>query len=446
NPAARACYWQQANRGLFTHGVDAWWCDCTEPFEADWKGAVKPEPEERLRINTEEAKRYLDPELINAYSLLHSEGMYHGQRQVTEAKRVVNLTRSAYLGQQRYAAITWSGDVVATWETLRRQIADGLNFCMTGVPYWTTDIGAFFVGRKPEMWFWSGDYDAGVDDLGYRELYVRWFQFGAFLPMFRSHGADTPREIWRFGEPGDPMYEALVKFLQLRYRLLPYIYSLAGWTTYQAYTMLRALPFDFRHDPAVFDVADQFMFGPALLVNPITRPMYYTRNSIPLTDVDRKRSVYLPAGTDWYDVWTGKRYAGGQTISADASLATLPLYARAGSIVPIGPEIQFTGDRPDAPIELWVYPGQDGAFTLYDDEGDNYNYEQGSFTTIHLAWNDRTRQLTLDHRQGCYLGMPASQVFRVVIAGERPFDPQAVGAAPAREIVYDGTRIVVDLG
>ena len=446
NPAARACYWQQAKRGLFSHGVDAWWCDCTEPFEADWKGAIKPEPEERLRINTEEAKRYLDPELINAYSLLHSEGIYQGQREVTDAKRVVNLTRSAYLGQQRYAAITWSGDVVATWETLRRQIADGLNFCLTGVPYWTTDIGAFFVGRKPEMWFWSGDYDAGVDDLGYRELYVRWFQFGAFLPMFRSHGTDTPREIWRFGEPGDPMYDALAKFLQLRYRLLPYIYSLAGQVTHQDYTLLRALPFDFRHDPAVYNVADQFMFGPALLVNPITQPMYYTRDSVPLTDIRKTRSVYLPAGTDWYDVWTGKRYAGGQTISADASLATLPLYARAGSIVPIGPEIQFAGDRPDAPIELWVYPGQDGAFTLYEDEGDNYNYEQGSFTMIHLAWNDRTRQLTLDHRQGCYPGMPASQVFRVVIASEKPFDPRAVEATPAREIFYDGQRIVVDLG
>jgi alpha-D-xyloside xylohydrolase len=317
---------------------------------------------------------------------------------------------------------------------------------MTGVPYWTTDIGAFFVGRKPEMWFWSGDYNAGVDDLGYRELYVRWFQFGAFLPMFRPHGTDTPREIWRFGEPGDPMYDALAKFLQLRYRLLPYIYSLAGQVTHQAYTLLRALPFDFRHDPAVYNVADQFMFGPALLVNPITQPMYYTRDSVPLTDIRKTRSVYLPAGTDWYDVWTGKRYAGGQTISADASLATLPLYARAGSIVPIGPEIQFTGDQSDAPIELWVYPGQDGAFTLYEDEGDNYNYEQGSFTMLHLAWNDRTRQLTLDHRQGCYPGMPASKVFRVVIANEKPFDPRAVEAAPAREISYDGNRIVVDLG
>ena len=243
---ARALYWKQANEGLFAHGVDAWWCDCTEPFEADWTGAVKPEPEERMRINTEEAKRYLDPEYINAYSLLHSKGIYEGQRATTSRKRVVNLTRSAYAGQQRYATITWSGDIVASWETLRRQIPAGLNFCLTGSPYWTLDIGGFFVRRKPDLWFWSGDYDQGVDDLGYRELYVRWFQYAAFLPMFRAHGTDTPREIWRFGEPGDLFYDTLVKFLRLRYRLMPYIYSLAGMVTHASYTMLRALPFDFR--------------------------------------------------------------------------------------------------------------------------------------------------------------------------------------------------------
>ena len=273
NPDARALYWKQANRGLFSHGIDAWWCDCTEPFEADWNGAVKPEPEERLRINTDEAKRYLDPQFINAYSLLHSQGIYEGQRAATNAKRVINLTRSAYLGQQRYATITWSGDVMATWETLRKQVADGLNFCATGSPYWTIDIGAFFVQNKPDLWFWNGDYDEGVADWAYRELYVRWFQYATFLPMLRAHGTDTPREIWRFGEPGEVIYDALVKFLHLRYRLLPYIYSLAGWTTQHDYTMLRLLAFDFRGDPKAYDMRDQFMFGPAFLVCPITEPI-----------------------------------------------------------------------------------------------------------------------------------------------------------------------------
>jgi alpha-D-xyloside xylohydrolase len=444
DPAARACYWKQANDGLFSHGVDAWWCDCTEPFEADWKGAVKPEPEDRVRINVEEAKHYLDPAVINAYSLLHSKGIYEGQRAVTRSKRVVNLTRSAYAGQQRYATITWSGDVAANWETLRRQIPAGLNFCATGLPYWTLDMGAFFVKKDPELWFWCGDYDQGVDDLGYRELYARWFQIGAFLPIFRAHGTDTPREIWRFGSPGELVYDTLVKYLCLRYRLMPYTYSLAGQVTHQDYTMLRVLPFDFRHDPDTYDIDDEYMFGPAFLVCPVTKPMYFAANSTPLEEVEKTRSVYLPSGSDWYDFWTGKRYAGGQTVSADAPLETMPLYVRSGSIVPIGPEIQFTGDQPDAPIELWVYPGQDGGFTLYEDEGDNYDYEQGSFATIHIAWNDSTRQLTLDHRQGSYPGMQVSSMFRVVIADGKPFDPLVVETTQAREILYDGRSTVVE--
>lgn len=435
NPAARTCYWQQANTGLFSHGVDAWWCDCTEPFEADWKGAIKPEPEERMRINTGEAKRYLDPELINAYSLLHSQGIYEGQRQATASKRVVNLTRSASLGQQRYATITWSGDTAASWDTLHRQIAEGLSFCATSMPYWTTDIGAYFVQRKPEMWFWNGDFDAGVDDMGYRELYVRWFQYGAFLPMFRSHGTDTPREIWRFGEPGDLMYDTLKKFLDLRYRLLPYIYSLAGWTTHQSYTMLRALPFDFRHDPAIYNCGDQFMFGPALLVNPVFQPMYYTAGSKPVTDVPRTRPVYLPAGTDWYDFWTDERLSGGQTIEAGATLDTMPLYVRAGSILPLGPVRQHVNDQPDVPVEIHIYPGLDGSFLLYEDEGDNYNYEQGVFSTIQMNWRDNAKCLTLARRSGQYPGMPERREFHVVLHGDETVAPQ--------QTIYTGKPVKV---
>ncbi|MBL8092697.1 MAG: DUF5110 domain-containing protein [Anaerolineales bacterium] len=414
-PEARACYWKQTNEGLFAHGIDAWWCDCTEPFESDWKGAIKPEPEERLRINVGEARRYLDPELINAYSLLHSEGIYIGQRQVSAAKRVVNLTRSAYLGQQRYATITWSGDVAATWDTLRRQIADGLNFCLTGVPYWTTDIGAFFVQNKPELWFWSGDYDAGVADWGYRELYVRWFQYAAFLPMFRAHGTDTPREIWRFGEPGEPMYDTLVTFLQLRYRLLPYIYALAGWTTHKAYTPLRALPFDFRGDSATHAVGDQFMFGPAFLVCPVTQPMYYNAGSSLITAGARTRPVYLPAGTDWVDFWTDRRHTGGQTIEAEAPLERLPLYVRVGAIVPMGPARQHVDDLPDAPLEVHVYPGADGHFDLYDDAGDGYAYEEGAFTTVGLTWDEARQTLTLGARAGGYDGMRPDQDIHVIV-------------------------------
>lgn len=441
---ARELYWKQINDGLFTHGVDAWWCDCTEPFQADWTGTFKPEPEERLRINTDEAKKYLDPEYINAYSLLHSQGIYEGQRRTSPDKRVVNLTRSAYAGQQRYSTITWSGDVSATWDTLRRQIADGLNFCATGLPYWTVDIGAYFVKNDPALWFWNGDFDSGVEDLGYRELYVRWFQYATFLPVFRSHGTDTPREVWRFGEPGEIFYDTLVKFLRLRYRLMPYIYSLAGLVTHDDYTLMRALPFDFRCDPSTYDIRDQYMLGPALLVSPITQPMYYGAKSTPLEGTQKSRQVYLPEGTAWYDFWTSKQYAGGQIIIADAPLDTVPLYVRAGSIIPVGPDIQHTGEGQNAPIRLHVYPGYDGHFTLYEDEGDNYNYELGRFATIHISWNETARRLTLHARQGNYPGMPPSREFRVVV-GQSPYEPLDSEGLSAQTVLYKGQEITINL-
>ncbi|MFO7633288.1 MAG: glycoside hydrolase family 31 protein, partial [Caldilinea sp.] len=442
---ARALYWQHANEGLFAHGIDAWWCDCTEPFEADWKGAVKPEPEERLRINTEEAKRYLDPEFINAYSFLHSKGIYEGQRAVTDHKRVVNLTRSAYMGQQRYSTITWSGDIVATWETLQKQIAEGLNFCVTGSPYWTVDVGAFFVKHRPDLWFWRGDYDCGVEDMGYRELFVRWFQYATFLPMLRSHGTDTPREIWRFGDPGDPMYEALVKFLRLRYRLLPYIYSLAGLITLEDYTMLRLLAFDFRDDAKTYDIRNQFMFGPAFLVSPVTRPMYFTSGSKPVVDGEKTRNVYLPAGCDWWNFWTDERLAGGQTVDAAADLATLPLFVRAGSIIPLVEPMQYADEQPDAVVELHIYSGHDGHFQLYEDAGDGYDYEQGAFSTICLEWQEASARLILGERQGSFSGMSEQRQFRVVLHGARSCEHSQIRVENSRLYTYTGGKLVVDL-
>jgi alpha-D-xyloside xylohydrolase len=448
SPAARAVYWDQANRGLFAHGFDAWWSDCTEPFEADWAGAVKPEPEERMQINSDEAKRYLDPELINAYSLLHSEGMYSGQRAASADKRVFNLTRSAYLGQQRYGTVTWSGDVSATWETLRRQVAEGLNFCATGMPYWTTDAGAFFVARRPDLWFWAGDYDAGVADLGYRELYVRWFQYAAWLPILRSHGTDTPREIWRFGEPGDATYQALASALRLRYRLLPYLYSLAGWTTQRDYTMLRALPFDFRNDPATLDVADEFMLGPAFLVCPVYRPSSYGPESVPIEHGSQGRTVYLPDGAGWFDFWTDRRLAGGQVVVADAPIDRIPVFVRAGSIVPMGPVCQHVVDVPDGLLELHVYPGRDATFTLYDDAGDGYGYEQGAFTTVDIRWDDQARQLTIGEQTGAFRGMPIERAIAVTLhptASGTSGAAAATEALGARTLCYAGRTVVVQL-
>jgi alpha-D-xyloside xylohydrolase len=341
------------------------------------------------------------------------------------------------MGQQRYATITWSGDVTATWETLRRQIAEGLNFCATGCPYWTTDIGAFFVQNKPDLWFWRGDYDAGVADLGYRELYVRWFQYAAFLPLFRSHGTDTPREIWRFGEPGDPMYDALIKALRLRYRLLPYIYSLAAWTTLRGYTMLRNLAFDFREDAAAHDAAGEFMFGPAFLVAPVTEPMYYAAGSTPVTDVPRARGVYLPARTEWYDFWTGEVFAGGQEVTAAAPLDTLPLFVRAGSIVPGGPVLQHSGEAKDAPLVVHVYEGADAEFDFYDDEGDGYNYELGHYTIASLRWLDAARRLTVGPRVGSFAGMPVLRELTLVLHRR---NGEMVERAP---VIYDGAAMTI---
>ncbi|MBW5446154.1 DUF4968 domain-containing protein [Cohnella sp. CFH 77786] len=416
---ARELYWKQANEGLFSYDIDAWWCDCTEPFEADWNGSVKLEPEERMRINTEEAKLYLDPEYINAYSLLHSRGIYEGQRKTTESKRVVNLTRSAYAGQHRYGTITWSGDISANWETLRKQIPDALNFCATGSPYWTMDIGGFFVQNKPDLWFWSGDYNEGVQDSGYRELYVRWFQYGTFLPMFRSHGTDTPREIWQFGEPGEPFYDALNNFLCLRYRLMPYIYSLAFQIYHDDYTLLRALPFDFRHDPRTFNIKDQFMFGPALLVNPVTEPMYFNVGSQPIEGAIKTRKVYLPEGCKWFDFWNHRVYDGGQTLECDSRLERIPLFVRSGSILPMGDEIQSTNDRSRDQLYVRVYAGQNATFDFYEDEGDNYSYENGNYSIMRMHWDDQNRIFSIEERLGSYPGMISQREVLVFI-----FDPQ----------------------
>jgi len=407
NEEARRLYWQQTNEGLFSHGVDAWWCDCTEPFEADWGGEVKPEPEKRLLINTEEFKRYIDPGYINAYSLLHSKGLYEGQREQTSNKRVVNLTRSSFAGQQKYGAITWSGDISANWQTFRNQIADGLNMTVTGIPYWTTDIGGFFV-RGGAEWFRDGDYPEGVDDLGYRELYTRWLQYATFLPLFRSHGTDTPREVWRFGEPGTQFYDTIVKYIKLRYQLLPYTYSVAGWVTHADYTMMRNLVFDFRHDPKTYDIKDQYLFGPYLLVNPVTQQMYYKSESKETKNIAKTRDVYLPKDTDWYNFWTEEKLEGGQFIKAKADLDTMPLYVKAGAILPLGPDIQYSSEQTDQPLHLKIYPGQDGEFLLYDDEGDNYNYERGEYATILIQWDEKNRRLTLNEREGEYAGMKNS--------------------------------------
>ena len=393
NKEARDCYWQQAQEGLFTHGVDAWWTDSSEPFTPAWLSEQRVEPELNLMKFHEIARTYIPETHTNAYSIVHGQTIYEGQRSVTNDKRVCNLTRSGYTGQQRLGNILWSGDITAKWSTLKTQIAAGLNLCASGLPYWTLDIGGFFVKRST-AWYWDGDYDLGNLDPEYRHLYTRWFQFATFLPILRAHGTDTRREVWQFGDQGTPYYDALVAFINLRYKLLPYIYSLAGMVTQQHYTMLRLMAFDYPQDMNVYDLKDQFMLGNAFMVCPIT-------------DASGQRKVYLPQGQPWYHFFNGEKYEGGQTLSVTAPIHQLPIYVPAGAIIPMSPSrIQHTKALDESHLVLEVFSGKDGSFTFYQDEGDSYNYEKGDFSMIALTWDDAKASLTLSKRHNTYKTMP----------------------------------------
>jgi len=575
NPAATDLYWKYANEGLFSKGVDGWWMDSTEP---DIVNALTQESEEF------EMKRERDNHLgsfaryLNTYSLLDTDAIYKNQRKETDRKRVYILTRSTFAGQQRAAATTWSGDIGASWDVYKKQIAAGVNHSMSGIPYWTFDIGGYSLGCQ------GGVFMNGGKDPAYQELYTRMFQFGAFSPIFRSHGSETPRESWEFGEYA-PVLE---KYDNLRYRLLPYIYSLGWQATHSGYTIMRGLAMDFASDRKSYSIGDQYMFGPAIMVAPVTEYMEHRppENSIPVAPeqfkikdgkpglsatyycddqyknpchagvepdvnlywytgwpgfitgpkfsmrwegklipsetgsyrfnlksfgprrvyldgkelqhnydsmeswtvpvaleagkeyefkfetansslgafraqvwwktpaihareaiVERRaktRSVYLPAGTRWIDFWTGERLEGGKSINADAPIEKMPLLVKAGSIVPMGPYLQYASEKPADPIELRVYPGADGSFTLYEDEGDNYEYEKGVYATIALHWDDARRRLTIDARQGEFPGMLMTRLFDVVIVGKTHGTGVEATDNPDKVILYKGEGETID--
>jgi len=441
---ARDIYWKQAEKELFSSGFDAWWCDSTEPFcGPDWSGETKREPWERYQMVGEEHKKYLDPEQANGFALVHAQGIFENQRKTTENMRVLNLTRSGYAGSQRYGTVLWSGDTCASWENYRKQIREGLNFAMSGMPYWTLDIGAFFtVGsiwqnrgcgchtNSNQLWFWQGEYNQGTADSGYRELYVRWLQYGTFLPMFRSHGTDTPREIWQFGKAGEPFYDAIKKFIKLRYRLMPYIYALAGQVWKEDMTMHRSLLFDFADDKTVKNIWDQFMLGRELLICPVTAPMYYEAENKAIS-ASQTRRCYLPAGTSWYDFWNHEVHGGGQWIEADARLDQIPLFVRAGAIIPMAAELQYAEEDNGLPMDVNIYPGQNGEFRLYEDENNNYNYEKGAYSIIRFQWEDSTRTFAIAAREGQFEGMRAVRRFYLKIGTE------------SRLVTYDGSQLEV---
>ena len=399
----RDMYWRQINDEFFSQGFDAWWCDCSEPVDADWgwmpEGYGWDSHRERWEGNTKMLTEVCGAERSQLYSLFHSRGIYEHQRATTEEKRVVNLTRSGYAGQQRYGTINWNGDTHASWPSFKRQIPAGLNYMATGNPYWTVDVGCFFT-RSDGRWFYKGEYPAGNADPAYRELSTRMLQWGTFLPVLRSHGTDTRREPWYFGEPGTPYYDAIMEMIHLRYRLTPYTYSLAAMQTFGNYTMARMLAFDFAMDAEALDIKDEYMYG-SVLVCPVTE------------EGATERRVYLPSDgtTMWVDFCTGEVYSGGQWIMADAPLNRLPLFVRGGSLIPTTEVAQHTEAQCNLPITINVYPSADAAFTLYDDEGDSYRYEQGAYATIDLRWDDARRTLHIGKRQGSYEGMPAERTF-----------------------------------
>ena len=411
---AAALYWKQCETEIMSAGCDALWCDNAEPFsDADWYGETKRSEEQRYRLVVEESKKSIPWEKINSYGLYHARGIYHNWRRTVPNKRVVNLTRSSYVSGQQYGCITWSGDICARWEVMRTQIVEGLKMGLCGNPYWTLDIGGFFVvddqyenrgcdssGNSNPLWFWKGDYNAGVHDLGYRELYTRWLQLGVFLPIFRSHGTDTPREPWNFGETGEMFYDTIVKFIRLRYYFMPYIYSCAAAAHRDSYIIMRSLLFDFAEDQKAGSIVDEYMFGTAFLAAPVLQPMHYDKESRPIQDKSHVRKVYLPQGTRWFDYWTDQVYEGGSEIACNAPLEQMPLFVRAGSIIPVSEKISYADEKHGEVDVILIYQGADGKFTLYNDAGDGYDYQEGTYWSIEMEYHDHIRRLRMSNVSG----------------------------------------------
>lgn len=387
NPTARDIYWSYLNKGIFSLGIDAWWLDSTEPDHINVKEKDFDQP---TYLGTYRSVQ-------NAFPLQHTRGVYEHQRQTSEAKRVILLTRSAFAGQQRYSANTWSGDVTSNWPTLKKQIPAAINFSLTGLPYWNGDIGGFFAGA-----FVKG---GGAHNPEFQELYTRWLQFATFTPMMRSHGTDIPREIYQFGKRGDLIFDVQEKFINLRYSLLPYTYAIAWNVTHNGGSIIRSLYSEFGQDKQGYENSSEFIFGKSFLV-------------VPVTDKgSQSKSVYLPSGTQWYDFWTGEVLKGGKTVERATPMDIIPLYVKAGSIVPWGPKVQYAAEKKWDNLTIRIYTGADGNFTLYEDQNDNYNYEKGMYATIDFAWNDESKTLTIGHQQGSFPGMIKKRKFNVVIVG-----------------------------
>lgn len=415
----RQMFWRQMDKNLYSkygRKIDAWWMDASEPNLRDclpmdyFKWLLTPNA---LGSSTE---------YLNAYALVNADAIYNGQRKIDPDKRVFLLTRNGFAGLQRYSTATWSGDIGTSWIDMRMQMPAGLNYSMSGIPFWGMDIGGFSVMGK--------FYDEANQE-EWRELQTRWHQFGTFVPLFRTHGQWPQRELWNIAPEGSPAYESILWYMRLRYRLMPYLYSLAGAVHFGDYTLMRGLPMDFPDDPKVRDLSDQWMFGPALMPCPVYE--YQARS----------REVYFPEG-GWYDIYTGEYIQGSQTQVVPAPYERIPLFARAGSIIPYGPEIEWSGEKPADDICLYVYSGADVDFTLYEDDGLTYGYEKGKFSTIPISWDEASGTLTIGARQGTFPGALEKRSFRVVLVDPShpvPYDPDASG----QPVSYEGSSISLRL-
>ena len=430
---ARKMFWRQMDENLYTKykfGVDAWWMDASEPNVRDctpmWYRKALSGPT-ALGTSTE---------YFNAYSIVNADAIYNGQRSVNPNQRVFLLTRSGFAGEQRYSTATWSGDIATRWEDMRAQMTAGLNYSMAGLPFWGMDQGGFCVENRyvaaQQEFDKTGKENADLKE--WRELQARWNQFGCFVPLYRTHGQWPTREVWNIAPADHPAYKTIVAYDKLRYRLMPYLYSMAGMVHFKDYTMMRGLVMDFNGDDNVYDIKDQWMFGPALMACPVGEYQKYSRN------------VYLPKQKGWYDFYTGKHYAGGQTIVADAPFDKIPVFVPEGSILPVGPEMEWSDQKKAELIDLYVYAGKDGSYTLYEDEGTNYNYEKGKYAMIDFKYNDAQKTLTIGARKGSFAGMLQKRRFNVILVKAQNNQGVNLAKAPKGKMVkYAGQAVTVKL-
>ena len=430
---ARKMFWRQMDENLYTKykfGIDAWWMDASEPNVRDctpmWYRKALSGPT-ALGTSTE---------YFNAYSIVNADAIYNGQRSVNPNQRVFLLTRSGFAGEQRYSTATWSGDIATRWEDMRAQMTAGLNYSMAGLPFWGMDQGGFCVENRyvaaQQEFDKTGKENADLKE--WRELQARWNQFGCFVPLYRTHGQWPTREVWNIAPADHPAYKTIVAYDKLRYRLMPYLYSMAGMVHFKDYTMMRGLVMDFNGDDNVYDIKDQWMFGPALMACPVGEYQKYSRN------------VYLPKQKGWYDFYTGKHYAGGQTIVADAPFDKIPVFVPEGSILPVGPEMEWSDQKKAELIDLYVYAGKDGSYTLYEDEGSNYNYEKGKYAMIDFKYNDAQKTVTIAARKGAFDGMLQKRRFNIVLVSDYNQQGISLAKAPKGKMVkYAGKAVTVKL-